>query len=89
MSAIPRRLNRTYIIKGLIMERKEEIRDVLKSIKKEEWTIADYEFALEILSSDLRAIRNALDTLNQSAKTKDDIQKALDTIHDVLWKEGF
>lgn len=71
------------------MEREEEIRDVLKSIKKEEWTIVDYELVLEMLSSDLHAIRNVLNILNESAKTKEDIQKALDTIHDILWKEGF
>ena len=71
------------------MERKEEMIDVLKSVKKEEWTITDYEFALEMLSSDLHAIRNALNILNESTKTKDDIQRTLDTIHDIIWKEGF
>jgi hypothetical protein len=68
------------------MEIEEEIRDVLKSIKREEWSLVDYEFAYDMMISDFQAIRNAMDILNQSPKTINDIQKCLDTIHSILWK---
>ena len=68
-------------------EKVKEIRDMLKSMKFEDWTPVDFEFAFFILSSDLYGIRDAMNNLNQSAKTTKDIQKCLDTISEILWED--
>ena len=69
-------------------ELNKKIRDLLKSIKREDWIIPDYELAIETLYSDLQAMREALYILYwESARTRDDVQKALDTIRGILRKE--
>ena len=69
-------------------ELNKAIREKLGSIKREEWIITDYELVLEILESDFQVIGDALYKFYwESAKTREDAEKAVDIIRDVISKE--